>query len=123
MFKKLFFSVSLSLMTVAPLSAYSLTVFDNAALARLCHEQSNSLKKIKSSQINQACENKVNTAAIYSETAGKDILNQKYQLAKYYLKASIHALKYTEGHGCEKQLELTKAKNELIQIKNQIINH
>ena len=87
-------------------------------LAKQCHELSDTVTALISSQANSTCVQKLSLASVQIESASSLILQSSSIAAKSELDNAVYALQYAELNSCNRYIEISHSKFEAIRIKN-----
>lgn len=112
--------ISFCLAMLVPYFSYSTPAVDEVSLSRQCHILAQHLREIKESQKRSSCTYKLYMSSIYVDISGDQISEKKYSNASEDLTNAIELLIFAQKFHCERIMEVTEIKKELIQIRRQI---
>ena len=116
-FKKTTILLSLSILTFS-VNANILAKHDRLALQ--CHELSQTVTSLISSQAKSICAEKLGEASMQIENAGYLILDYANSNAKKELEKAVYTLQYAELNSCNRYIQIAHSKFEANKIKSSL---
>lgn len=106
----------LSLFTVS-LNTHA-ALIDKAGIAQHCHDLSENIISLLSSQVKSSCVEKLSNASFKINIAADLIANNSTKSAKKELEEAISSLQYAELNNCNRYIQIVHSKFEAIKIRN-----
>jgi hypothetical protein len=117
--------VTIPLKKILALSLFAVSFTINAAgndrehLVRQCHDLSEKIISLISSQGKKSCVEKLDTASAQLKSAGELIANNHHE-AKQELDNAIYSLQYAELNNCNRYIQISHSKFEAHKIKSSL---
>ena len=103
---------------VIALNLYASASPSKEVLAKQCHELSDTVASLVSSQQKSICIDKLVFASLKIESAGSLILDDSVSTAKEDLDHAVYTLQYAELNSCNRYIQISHSKFEAQRIKN-----
>ena len=118
MFKMILKGSLILALPVIAFSLYASTSPSKEVLAKQCHELSETVASLVSSQQKSTCVDKLVFASLKIESAGGLILDDFYGPARDELDEAVYTLQYAELNSCNRYIQISHSKFEAQRIKS-----